>query len=683
MGGFKKRILSFILIIILVVQTSSIYVLGFDDNSITQSITGKTVMLKIGSKTAFVDNKQAQIDPDDERIVPVIKNNRTLVPASFIAKCFGADVQWDDATATAKISINGREARFKPGSNVMTLNGKNIKMDVAASSIFGRLYIPLGWLIVNVLDKCVFFDKGFIIITENVSKAYRNKRVDNYMIYYGDLGESEIEVAKTYPLVIIYPTAKDITREKIREIQQGVNPGDPNDDVIVLAYISVGEDLRTHGKTYEEMLKDPRFTGDGTGPRVDPRGPKASGNDLSGIDPLGKPSSGGKGFASWYLDDNNFDGKPDWNPNFDVAYVNAGDPKWFETVNNMTIDGPDEYAGLKEILTDGFGRGLGCDGVFMDTVETCAPNSFTDDKSIDKAKFEWTAPGFFNFIKRLKETYPDKLVLQNRAFFFFDPAYPHYKYSPGKYLDYVFYESYRLNSNKDVLYNESAFKESKYNILPKLMAEAGRYNFQVLSLGYAEGPKNEISLDTLNEKSRLGYQELINDINEAQNYAGFRHYISNADISLVNNFVRDHSQKTDTNPPSWTSTFCDNNETWPPDEPTKRIGIQQVKPGSASATVRWDVALDISGVGYALYYQTKPFDFKNDPNLLSATRKVLVPEIGEGYESGTGEGVYPYQATIKGLKPGVKYYFIIRAFDKSPAANEDKNNVYLTVEPGE
>jgi len=35
-----------------------------------------------------------------------------------------------------------------------------------------------------------------------------------------------------------------------------------------LGYISIGEDLRTLGITSEQMLKDKRFKGDGTGPRV-------------------------------------------------------------------------------------------------------------------------------------------------------------------------------------------------------------------------------------------------------------------------------------------------------------------------------------------------------------------------------------------------------------------------------
>lgn len=681
MVNVLKKISSVFMVfaVVLSVQIPGTAEPGLTENS---PKAGKTVILKIGSSAAYVDNRQTQIDPDDSRIRPVIKNNRTLVPVSFISQSLGATVGWDSSTSTATVSMQGREAKLKPGSNVMILNGLEKKMDVSAQTLYGRLYIPLSRLVMDVLDKNVFYDKGYIIITDNVSKAYRDNRVTNYMIYYGDLGKEEIEIAKTYPLVIIYPTAKDISREQIRGIQQGVNPDDPNDDVRVLAYVSIGEDLRTHGKSYKEMLSDPRFSGDGSGPRVDPRGPlPKGGTSLEGIDPLGKSSSGGKGFASWYLDDNNLDGKPDWNPNFDVAYVNAGDPKWFDVVNNMAIDGKDGYAGLKEILTEDFGRSLGCDGVFLDTVETCAPNSFTDDTNIDKAKFEWTAPGFYEFIKRLHETYPDKLILQNRAFFFFDPAYLQYKYCTGKYLDYLFYESYRMDSSKKQLFNESTLKDNKYSVLPKIMAEAGRYGFQVLSLGYAEGPKDQISLDTLTGKSKLGYGELIRDINEAEGYAGFRHYISNADISFINNFVRNHSDTVDKNPPIWTSTYCDNNESWPPDAPTPRKGIQEVVTGSGCVTVCWDVALDVSGVGYALYYQTKPFDFKNNADLSSAKRKVLTPETGNGYEKGSGEGVYPYQMTIKDLKPGVKYYFAIRAFDLSPLANEEKNEVSISAVP--
>ena len=63
--------------------------------------------------------------------------------------------------------------------------------------------------------------------------------------------------------------------------------------------------------------------------------------------------------------------------------------------------------------------GLGCDGLLLDTVDTCAPNSYTDDSFPGKTRFEWTAPGVSSFLERLRTDYPDAYILQNRP-----SAYP-------------------------------------------------------------------------------------------------------------------------------------------------------------------------------------------------------------------------------------------------------------------
>src|SRR5205814_977635 len=65
------------------------------------------------------------------------------------------------------------------------------------------------------------------------------------------------------------------------------------------------EDRRTARLSDADVGADPRFRGDGTRPVIDPRGgPEVDGMPLDGIDPLGRPSNGGTGFASYYLDDN-------------------------------------------------------------------------------------------------------------------------------------------------------------------------------------------------------------------------------------------------------------------------------------------------------------------------------------------------------------------------------------------
>jgi len=518
-------------------------------------------------------------------------------------------------------------------------------------------------------------------------RRMKARDVNLYMVYYGAWDDAKIRVARQYHLVIVHPTAGRVTREQVAAIQRGVDPADPSDDVLVLGYVSVGEDARTHYASDAQMAADPRFAGDRTGPRVDPRGPNADGAPAAGIDPLGRPSPGGSGYASWYLDDNDVDrtgvgdGRPDRNGIFGACFVNAGDPKWFDVLQEMTLDGADGVASIREILTTTVGRGLGCDGLFLDTLDTAAPNAFTGPWSVNQSEFEWTAPGFSSIVARLRETYPGHLLLQNRGLFFFDPRHPHYGVTTRGLLDFVFFESYRLDNTDADNPHPYFYPDNQYNIAPKIMAEANRPDgFRVLSLGYAEGPVHLMSQDTLVGRSVLGFDSLLEDIRATQERTGFRHYLSDLELEVFNTFVRDHARWTDTAPPAWTSTFNVNESPQGvPEPPTPRVGVQAVEAGPASLTVRWDVALDMNRVRYALYYQTRPFDFSADPLLSGATRVVLTPGMGRGYAH--APGVYPYEGTVTGLIPGRTYYLVLRAFDESPAANEEPNTAVRTGVP--
>ncbi|MBP5281618.1 MAG: hypothetical protein J6Z22_03875 [Lachnospiraceae bacterium] len=489
----------------------------------------------------------------------------------------------------------------------------------------------------------------------------------SYMIYYGELNDEIIDAAMQYEVVILHPKMGNITRDQVQRIRAS--------GTIVLGYIAVGEDLRTANMTPEEMKNDPRFIGDGSGPRVDPR--KSGTTSLDGVNIEGDPSPSGTGYASYYLDDNNHDGKPDINPIFNCAFTNIGDPAWFDVLEQMTIDGNEKIPGIREILSDDYGRSLGCDGLFLDTIDTCAPNAYTDDNSPNKTKFEWTAPGVAEFMKTLKTKYPDKLILQNRGIFFYNPQLAHYKYNPRTYVDYVMFESYMLDSNTTTLYYEGYAADNRYNYGPRLVAEASRPDgFQVLSLGYAEGPEEYHLKETLLGDSTAGLEILTEDMNVAQEEAGFMHYITDGGVVLVNDFVIKHENKDDTTVPTWSSTY-NKSTSWPPLAPEPRVGIQQVQAIEKGVIVRWDVAMDKNPVTYVLYYQKQPFDFEKDPDLKNATSVELIPEVGDGYVNGVGPNVYPFQATLDGLESKQTYYFVIRARDNSENHNEEKNTVTL------
>jgi len=519
---------------------------------------------------------------------------------------------------------------------------------------------------------------------------------DSYAIYYGALDANSIQALKQHPLVIVHPHNGNIVRSQIREIQNGRDPNSADDYVVVLCYISIGEDSRTFNLTDAQLRADPRFTGDGTGPSTDPRGVNPATRSLVGVSATGKPTQGG--FASWYLNDNaNYNATatrnvPDQNPSFLTRYVNAGDPRWYDVVNNELADSPVPAGypatppGLKEMLTTTTGRGLGCDGVFLDTMDTAAPNAYAPSLS----NFEWTAKGFTDFILRVRQDYPDKVILQNRGIFFFDPREPHYEVSARGSVDLVLLESYRMDSDPTRVVSDY-FTDNKFNYAPKLMAEANRADgFKVISLDYVNGwggdgvlPKPGIDILTLTGGSSTGLQELQTNIDEALSI-GFRPYLTDAPVTYINPFVERYANLVDTLAPVWSSTH-NVHAAWPATAPEPRVGIQKAVAAAGNLSISWDVALDMNRVKYVLYFQTTPFDFATDPKLTGATRVALTPSVGTGYAQTWDhpnpdlalQNLYPYQQSLTGLAAGKTYYLIIRAIDS--VGNEDNNQVVLSV----
>lgn len=524
---------------------------------------------------------------------------------------------------------------------------------------------------------------------EGLDVRKRSADAASYAITYGALSETDINVLKTYPLVIVHPYNGNITRSQIMKIKEGVIPSDHTDNPVVLCYISVGEDSRTFELTASDMLKEARFKGDGSGPSVDPRAVGVK--SLVGIDPRGKATNGG--FASYYVNDNAVtcngaaDKIPDENFYFKTRFVNAGDPLWYTTVRDMVMDiNTHTPPGLKELLSGSYGKGLGCDGVFLDTVDTAAPNQYTSCSDANHTKSEWTGKGFSDFMRNIRADFPTKVILQNRGLFFFDPRQPHYEVSARGVIDIGFFESYYLDNDSATTVSPY-FVDNKYNTAYKIMAEANRPDgFKMLSLGYAngfDGPKPDIDIQTLMETSNVGYDILMNDVQESLS-VGYRPYLTSALVNLVNPFVKNNAVMTDVTPPVWQSVYNENYQ-YPAGPPVQRVGIQKVVAGAAgSVTVSWDVAVDMNKVSYVLYYSASPFEFNT---MSAATRVVLIPTVGDGYSTAWNAAnpdealasLFPYQSTISGLQPEISYDFVIRAIDSS--GNEDSNTVKMSAVP--
>ena len=91
----------------------------------------------------FVKDGVSQMKKMD--VVPVIKNDRLMLPLRSLAEMIGARVEWDSHTRIATFTNNGLVAKIQiDGNEIVLSNGQVIKMDSKPLNINGRILVSVS-----------------------------------------------------------------------------------------------------------------------------------------------------------------------------------------------------------------------------------------------------------------------------------------------------------------------------------------------------------------------------------------------------------------------------------------------------------------------------------------------------------------------------------------------------------
>lgn len=235
-----------------------------------------------------------------------------------------------------------------------------------------------------------------------------------FCAYYGDWNQALINRAKSYQLVILHPHS-NINRKWVRELQK--------EGVKVVGYLSVGEDDTLHAR---------EFTG-------------------------GNPGPDGT-HANWYYYDEK--AKVRGNPRWNSYYVKVSNPFWKKALREFANRKGEGWYGYKYILNT-----LGCDGLFLDTLDTVSPwMPFPSYREI---------PDMAELIASIRrEIGEKKILIINRGLFFWDDTLPYVNKKiqnmVRKAINGVMYENYF--HDEDRLYwagkvNLQARKEDGFSVL--------------------------------------------------------------------------------------------------------------------------------------------------------------------------------------------------------------------------
>lgn len=418
----------------------------------------------------------------------------------------------------------------------------------------------------------------------------------DYMVYYGTFDANKVLQAQYFKLVIV--DISGITPEQVDDIKNGFDniPG-TNDDVIVLGYLSIGEQ---DGAT---------ITGDGTGP-VYWDGSKVVHEY--------------KGYASFYLDDKDRNGKPDEDGTWSSWYVNAGDTAWWN-YNNPQV---------QNIITIHH-----CDGLFLDMVDVAGPNPWG-------LPYQWTSPGMINYIEHLRQIFPDKYILANRGLFYFDPSIPNeYQYADRyrKAINGLMIESYysTWDWNKSIGVYNTSFPQLRDYFAPLINDQAHKPDgFNVFILDYMSQwqSNHDALLDTVVKVSERDQGWLVS--------------VSPILLDSIWFDVYNH-HLTDNNPPSW----------------AKIVGINKYKWDGNNLDIYFDEAKDQTPpVHYNVYLSENNIDFSSPPHY-----KDITPQPSD---------VSDYMYVIPGLDPTKTYYAAVRAYDSCNPVHMDPDRKVLEVVSG-
>lgn len=149
-----------------------------------------SVLMKIGEPRAYADEKEEQINAKNPDIVPIVRNNRTLIPVRFASESIGADVSWDENAKSAVITKADKTVKLTAGDNTAYLNGEAKTLDSAPVIENNTMYLPARFLMES-LGYSVKYDEStqliLIIKLENEAlisnERYWWEILENYVMY--------------------------------------------------------------------------------------------------------------------------------------------------------------------------------------------------------------------------------------------------------------------------------------------------------------------------------------------------------------------------------------------------------------------------------------------------------------------------------------------------------------------
>ena len=104
------------------------------------------ICLKIDKAYAYTFGNLTSIDSANDKVVPYIVNDRTLVPLRFVSETLGADVLWEDGWNYCYVNKGDKKIKITFGSADLEVNGEVITYEAPVQVVENRTMVPIRFI---------------------------------------------------------------------------------------------------------------------------------------------------------------------------------------------------------------------------------------------------------------------------------------------------------------------------------------------------------------------------------------------------------------------------------------------------------------------------------------------------------------------------------------------------------
>lgn len=163
----KKISAVFLTLIMTVLSASGCSAQGISDNS-----DGTEIILTINQPTMIVNGTQKNID--DNGTTPIISDNRTLLPVRAIVEAMGGNVEWNGDNQTVTLTKNNDTIQLTIGSGTALLNNEVHTLDAVPVVINDRTMLPIRFIAESFLYDVDWNENEQKVIISQNTKSNNN-----------------------------------------------------------------------------------------------------------------------------------------------------------------------------------------------------------------------------------------------------------------------------------------------------------------------------------------------------------------------------------------------------------------------------------------------------------------------------------------------------------------------------